>query len=203
MTQMQTIRRWALGVALLLLAGCEAQVKKPVAATIAHPLDPLSLDEYAQTVELLRAAGHLDEASRFISLELHDPAKATVLAWRPGEAVSRAAFAVIKQGPRTYEAVVDLTHRSVTSWTEIEGVQPSLLHGRDHRRGRDSGGGRSVRGGARRARVRHGRGAVRTHNARELRYSRARRVGVCSRVRASHSATSACSIGRSKDYGPW
>ena len=78
-------------------------------------------------MELLRAAGHVDNASRFSSLDLRDPAKASVLAWRPGDDFARASFAVVKQGAQTFEAVVDLSSASVTSWTEIEGVQPSLL----------------------------------------------------------------------------
>jgi len=127
MMQTQTNRRRALGFALLLLTGCGAQVSEPQAASVAHPLDPLTSDEYSQTLELLRAAGHVDEASRFTNLELHDPDKVTVLAWRPGEPVSRSAFVAVKQGPRTYEGVVDLTDGSVRSWKEIEGVQPSIL----------------------------------------------------------------------------
>lgn len=117
----------ALLLAFAALTGCEAPVDKPQAAAIAHPLDPLSSDEYARTKDLLRAVGHVDESSRFTNLEILDPAKAAVLAWRPGDAISRSAFAIVKQGPRTYEAVVDLTAGSVTSWTEVEGVQPSLL----------------------------------------------------------------------------
>lgn len=109
------------------LLGCEAQANTPQAGPIAHPMDPLTADEYDRTVEVLREAGHVDDASRFSSLDLREPAKADVLAWGPGESFSRSAFAVVKQGPRTFEAVVDLSAGSVASWTEIEGVQPSLL----------------------------------------------------------------------------
>ena len=87
----------------------------------------MTADEYTQTIALLRAAGQLNDASRFSSLELLDPAKASVLAWRPGEDFDRSAFAIVKQGSQTFEAVVDLSNESVVSWTEIEGVQPSLL----------------------------------------------------------------------------
>lgn len=114
-------------LAVAVLTGCETQVSESRPETIAHPLDPLSSDEYAQTASLLRAAGHVGDGSRFTNLELHGPDKATVLAWHAGETIPRSAFAIVKQGPRTYEAVVDLTGRSVTAWTEIEGVQPSLL----------------------------------------------------------------------------
>ena len=115
-------------LALVVVAGCEAQASTSQAdAPIPHPLDPLTAGEYGQTVDLLRAAGYVDDASRFSSLDLRDPPKESVLGWRPGDAFTRAAFAVVKQGPKTFEAVVDLSSASVSSWTEIEGVQPSLL----------------------------------------------------------------------------
>ena len=116
-------------LALVLLAGCEAQDTNQVDTPppIPHPLDPLTADEYAQTTALLRAAGYLDDASRFSTVDLRDPAKASVMAWRPGDDFQRAAFAVVKQGSQTFEALVDLSNESVVSWTEIEGVQPSLL----------------------------------------------------------------------------
>lgn len=94
---------------------------------ISQPLDPLTQDEYIQTVALLRAAGHVNDSSRFSSLELLDPEKTIVQAWQPGDDFGRAAFAVVKQGLQTFEATVDLSNASVKSWTEIAGVQPSLL----------------------------------------------------------------------------
>ena len=119
---------WLALLAVAVLTGCEALANDQQGnAAIPHPLDPLTADEYVQTVELLRAAGHVDDASRFSSLDLHDPPKTGVLAWRPGDDVTRASFAVVKQGPRTFEALVDLSNASVDSWTEIEGVQSSLL----------------------------------------------------------------------------
>ncbi len=110
------------------LTGCDARANPSQAAAAApHPLDPLTAEEYAETVRVLREAGHVDDASRFPALGLREPAKASVLAWAPGEAFTRASFAVVKQGPRTFEAVVDLDGARVESWTEVEGVQPSLL----------------------------------------------------------------------------
>ena len=113
---------------LAVLAGGEPQANtRQRAASVPHPLDPLSANEYAQTLQILRAAGHVNKDSRFSSLDVVDPPKSSVLAWRPGQSFSRSAFAVIRHGPQTFEAVVDLTDASVTSWTEIEGIQPSLL----------------------------------------------------------------------------
>src|SRR5208282_3715388 len=75
----------------------------------AHPLDPLSQQELASTVAVLKATGHVDDSTRFVFLTLREPDKNAVLKWKPGEAAAREAFVIIKQGGRTYEAIVDLS----------------------------------------------------------------------------------------------
>lgn len=126
-------RLMAAVLAMTILAGCGPQSSAEQASPgqvipkISHPLDPLTEEEYIQTVALLRAAGHVNDSSRFASLDLLDPEKTIVQAWQPGDAFGRVAFAVVKQGLQTFEATVDLSNASVKSWTEIEGVQPSLL----------------------------------------------------------------------------
>ena len=60
-------------------------------------------------------------------ISLQEPAKADVLEWKPGDAVSRRAFVLVKKGPQTFEAVVDITRGEVVSWKQIEGVEPSIL----------------------------------------------------------------------------
>ncbi len=115
-------------LATLVLVGCQPGTEaSQAAAEPAHPLDPLTQAEYGRAVDLLRSAGHVDSATRFVTLEVEDPDKATVLAWREGEPIGRSAFAIVKQGLQTFEGVVDLTRGSVTSWREIPGVQPSVL----------------------------------------------------------------------------
>ncbi|MGH7544082.1 MAG: primary-amine oxidase [Gemmatimonadota bacterium] len=92
-----------------------------------HPLDPLSADEITITTETLRASGRLEDGARFHLIDLHEPPKADVLAWKPGDAFGREAFAVIRQSSRTFEAVVDLSSREMKSWREVEDAQPNLL----------------------------------------------------------------------------
>jgi primary-amine oxidase len=92
-----------------------------------HPLDPLSAAEIRATTEALAAARHTDSESRFPWITLVEPAKADVLAWSAGKPFARRALAVVKQGPRTFEGVVDVDAKKVVSWKEIEGVQPSIL----------------------------------------------------------------------------
>ena len=52
-----------------------------------HPLEPLSADEFKRTAEILRRDGHIADTFRFASIELLEPAKQEVLAWRLGEPV--------------------------------------------------------------------------------------------------------------------
>jgi primary-amine oxidase len=94
-----------------------------------HPLDPLSKDEILATVETLRAAGKTTTESSYSLIALHEPPKSEVLAWRPGQAYRREAFAVVYERAKnqTFEAVVDLRAHAVASWKHIPGVQPSFL----------------------------------------------------------------------------
>ena len=67
-----------------------------------HPLEPLTAEEFRQTAALLRSAGHVNDGFRFTSIELKEPPKADVKAWRPGHAgpadVVRGASSTV---PRT------------------------------------------------------------------------------------------------------
>src|SRR5207302_5664820 len=58
---------------------------------------------------------------------LVEPAKTDVLGWSADKPFSRQALAVVKQGPRAFEGVVDLIGKRVVSWKEIRGVQPPIL----------------------------------------------------------------------------
>ena len=53
----------------------------------------------------------LTDTFRFASIEMMEPGKQEVLAWRVGEAVPRRSFAVVwnRSDNKTYEATVDLT----------------------------------------------------------------------------------------------
>src|SRR5713101_6272486 len=111
------MNRMALLATLALAAGgaCLAQP---------HPLDPLSREEIAATVSLLKSSGKITPASRFPLLVLDEPRKDELSA-----APRRRAFAIVfeRAANRTFEAVVDLRNRSIVSWQEIHGVQPPIL----------------------------------------------------------------------------
>jgi primary-amine oxidase len=112
------MRIWTLGLALAPLAAGAAD----------HPLDALGAEELSRAVEILTEAGHADADARFPALTLMEPDKAEVLDWTEGAAMpARRAFAAIRRGPETFEAVVDLAAGAVESHRQVEGVESGIL----------------------------------------------------------------------------
>ena len=99
----------------------------PAAHSARHPLDPLSGEEISKTVELLRAAGHIDDSARFPIITLKEPAKADVLAWKPATDLPRMASAMVRLGPEVHEADVDLSAGKVTRWEHKKGVESPIM----------------------------------------------------------------------------
>jgi primary-amine oxidase len=99
------------------------------ATSVAHPLDPLSPEELQAAVALLRQQSPIGPTCRFASVALHEPPKAAVLAFEPGQAMDRQAFAVVLDNATgyTYEAIVSITQEQVLSWTHIPDVQPCIM----------------------------------------------------------------------------
>ena len=60
-----------------------------------HPLEPLSPEEIASAVAIVRASGKLGSKARFVTVVLHEPSKQTVLEYREGEPIEREAFVII------------------------------------------------------------------------------------------------------------
>src|ERR1700722_15092180 len=121
-----TMKVLAIGAAILVCLGCDRKVLAETDA-ITHPMDGLTAPELAASVKALVAAGHADENSRYCMLTLNEPPKAEVLGWKPGDVLPREAFAVVKNGPLTFEAVVDVSAGAVKSWKPVKGVQPGVL----------------------------------------------------------------------------
>jgi primary-amine oxidase len=117
-------------------AGCRAEDPKKA---VTHPLDPLGKDELAAAAAVLKDAGRVADTTRFVLIHLHEPPKAKVLAYRPGDAVPRQAFAVLYDWATntTSEAVVDLAERKLVSWKNVAGAQPAILPEDDHQRASD------------------------------------------------------------------
>src|SRR6266481_8435023 len=93
------------------------------------PLAPLAKDEILAAVQILKQAAKVSNDSRFSLITLREPSKHEVLDPRPGSGPGREAFVVVyeRNSNQTFEAIVDLSSRRVTSWKEIHGVQPSYL----------------------------------------------------------------------------
>jgi primary-amine oxidase len=91
-----------------------------------HPLDALDAEEISASVNLLRAAGQVDDKTLFLSLTLEEPPKQQVLAWKPGEPIPRAARVVLRRGNETREAVVNLTEKKIGPTRTIKEGQAAL-----------------------------------------------------------------------------
>src|SRR5712691_1462440 len=94
-----------------------------------HSLDALSKDEIVATVELLNARGKISESTRFPIIDIKEPAKDKVIGPAAGVPIRREAFVVAyeRASNRTFEALVDLKAKTITSWKETPGVQPSFV----------------------------------------------------------------------------
>lgn len=91
------------------------------------PLDGLTSSELWTTYEVLRASGKVDAYTRYPMVQLKEPPKEEVLAWKPGQPMRREAFVVVWKGKQTFEAVVDVKGKKLVSWTEMKGVQPNIV----------------------------------------------------------------------------
>src|SRR5271155_5286350 len=61
-------------------------------------------------------------------VQLKEPPKEEVLAWKTGQAMRREAFVVVKKGAQTFEAVLDVNGKKLLSWTERKGAQPNITN---------------------------------------------------------------------------
>lgn len=95
---------------------------------IIHPLEPLSAEELRSAVSILRGNGKLTSKIRIISITLKEPAKESVLNWPKYSSFDRQAFAVLFDNGKNLcqEAEICLKSKTITKFTDVPGVQPSL-----------------------------------------------------------------------------
>ncbi|WP_374970867.1 primary-amine oxidase [Terrabacter sp. BE26] len=100
----------------------------PTTATT-HPLSPLTAEEVKAATEILIRSGQVPAGVRFVSVSLHEPPKAQVLAWDGASGVDREAFTVVYDRARrqVYEAVVSITRGEVVRGQPVPGAMPSYL----------------------------------------------------------------------------
>lgn len=87
-----------------------------------HPLAPLTLEEIERAVAVIRQQRTLGEHCRFPLVELHEPAKAEVLAFEQNDrACPRLAKAVMldKAAHETFEGLVDLSAGTLRQWRQL------------------------------------------------------------------------------------
>ncbi len=94
-----------------------------------HPLDPLGADEVAGAARILRASGRMDPDAFFVRVQLDEPTREAVLAFRPGDPFDRRAFVIVRDRRRrtTFEAIVSLSGDKVVDWRERPGVAPPIV----------------------------------------------------------------------------
>jgi primary-amine oxidase len=90
----------------------------------AHPLRPVSAEEFLAGRRVLAEAGLLSERIRFAYYGLDEPSKDEVLAWADGSAPDRAlrAFLIDVASGESRDVVVSLTHDRVISQRTLDPV---------------------------------------------------------------------------------
>ncbi len=92
-----------------------------------HPLEPLSEQEIARAVQLLKQQGKVTPTTRFISVSLKEPAKEAVHQGN-GQSPPREAFVVLFDNATNscYEAALSLTAGELLAYRHVPGVQPTM-----------------------------------------------------------------------------
>ncbi|MEH1944926.1 MAG: primary-amine oxidase [Nostoc sp.] len=98
--------------------------------SISHPLTSLTEAEISTAVSAIKREKSLSEMAVFPLIALQEPDKEEVLKFTPGKAFQRKVFLVIYERSlnKTYEGIVNLTSKTLSSWKEISSVQPALVN---------------------------------------------------------------------------
>jgi primary-amine oxidase len=98
-------------------------------SSVLHPLEPLTGEEIAAAVSIVRNERRLSEKVRFGTVTLREPPKEVVLNFKPGNPIVReVAMILLDNADRAvYEATISITEGKVTSWRHVPGVQPSIM----------------------------------------------------------------------------
>jgi len=93
----------------MLAAGSLALMTWVASAASAHPMDPLTADEILAAANILLQGRAAQPGAIFQSIELREPAKSEVLAFRRGAAPSRSATVFFRQNKRSFKSAVNLS----------------------------------------------------------------------------------------------
>lgn len=97
--------------------------------SVLHPCDPLTGDEIAAAVAVVRQHGGLDASAWFETVALAEPDKAEVRAHTHGKAFSRKAFVCCYEpsSNRTFDGIVDLRMATLERFSHVHGVQARIV----------------------------------------------------------------------------
>lgn len=97
-----------------------------LASAAAHPLDGLSAEEYQAVTATLRDAGKAGDGTLYPLIELIEPDKADVLAWKEGDPETRRARVHYSADGGFRTAIVNITDHTVEADAPATG-QPMIL----------------------------------------------------------------------------
>lgn len=96
---------------------------------VAHPLDPLSSDEFAAVASILHRDRDVGEGWRFASIELAEPDKAQLTAFEEAAVTPPRRATVVclnRASNATYKSRVSLSEDRVESFEHVPGVQANF-----------------------------------------------------------------------------
>jgi primary-amine oxidase len=97
--------------------------------TATHPLEPLTAEEIAAAVGILRDQREPGDRLRISSVALEEPPKDVVRSFHAGDHVPRAARITCydRDAGTVSVAVVSITGTTVDSWIDVPGAQPPVM----------------------------------------------------------------------------
>src|SRR5271165_7408529 len=127
-----------LGLASILVLTLNLEAQEPQSppqplqtapATPSDPLDPLTAQEFAILKDILQNQGKFSDKTIYNWVQLQEPPKEAVLAFRPGQKFRREAqvVAISPEKKTAYEILVDLNAKKIESIKDLGNLQPSLL----------------------------------------------------------------------------
>ncbi|MGH9205870.1 MAG: primary-amine oxidase, partial [Acidimicrobiales bacterium] len=96
---------------------------------LTHPLEPLTMEEIAQAVSILRGDARIPEGARLAHVVLFEPTKGDLDGFGTGASIERRARIQVVPGPdaTVIETVVSLTSGGVESVVEVPEARPAML----------------------------------------------------------------------------
>ena len=107
---------------------CCSTSARPTGSEIRHPLQPLSPDEIRRVADIVRRNPPYEDAIRFETIELLEPSKEEVRAFKPGSPIRRRARVNVSSARKVSvtKMTVDLASGEVLSRKVLDGQRPMI-----------------------------------------------------------------------------